>query len=741
MKKYFTACCLFLSSAINAQRVDMPLARFKTGDDSLFSQPSVDDRNWGTILVNKPWEGQGYDKYDGYAWYRFHILLPSSLKENSFWKDSLRINLAKVDDVCEVFFNGMKIGQSGSFPGDKEGYHTTWNRKQEFRVPLSNPLIHWDAENLVAVRVYDGGGPGGMYSSIPFICMLDLVDGLEINNSVPAAFQRNGKAVKNISLVNKFNQPITGKLNYTVNYTESDKSEKNSTAVTLSPNGKFNLSIPISAGGRTTIDYEFIEEHTQKTVRLNETLPYVLTPAPKATPQINGAMVFGVRPNSPFLFKIPATGKKPLRYAVENLPAGLNVDEKTGIITGSLKNRGDYNMTFVVRNSLGTEKRAFTVTCGELLALTPPMGWNSWNCWGLSVSDERLKISAQAMIDKGLIDHGWTYMNIDDGWEAAERNANGEMVPNKKFPDLKKTGDWLHGHGLKFGIYSSPGTRTCGGYLGSYQHEIQDAASYAAWGIDYLKYDWCSYEEVYREEKDTSLAAFKKPYALMQAALQNQNRDIVYSLCQYGMKDVWKWGAEVNGNCWRTTGDIEDTWESLSTIGFSQVTQYMHANPGRWNDPDMMIVGQVGWGDNLHPTRLSPDEQYTHVSLWCLLSAPLLIGCDLGKLDDFTLNLLSNDEVLAVDQDPLGRQARLMIRTENYQVWIKEMKDGSNAIGIFNLSGKDDVIRFYWNELQLGNSRQVRDLWRQKDLGNFSTMFASKVPSHGVTLIRTFNKP
>ncbi|HRI25747.1 MAG TPA: glycoside hydrolase family 27 protein, partial [Ferruginibacter sp.] len=340
-----------------------------------------------------------------------------------------------------------------------------------------------------------------------------------------------------------------------------------------------------------------------------------------------------------------------------------------------------------------------------------------------------------------LIDHGWTYMNIDDGWEAAERNANGEMVPNKKFPDLKKTGDWLHGHGLKFGIYSSPGTRTCGGYLGSYQHEIQDAASYAAWGIDYLKYDWCSYEEVYREEKDTSLAAFKKPYALMQAALQNQNRDIVYSLCQYGMKDVWKWGAEVNGNCWRTTGDIEDTWESLSTIGFSQVTQYMHANPGRWNDPDMMIVGQVGWGDNLHPTRLSPDEQYTHVSLWCLLSAPLLIGCDLGKLDDFTLNLLSNDEVLAVDQDPLGRQARLMIRTENYQVWIKEMKDGSNAIGIFNLSGKDDVIRFYWNELQLGNNRQVRDLWRQKDLGNFSTMFASKVPSHGVTLIRTFNKP
>jgi alpha-galactosidase len=182
--------------------------------------------------------------------------------------------------------------------------------------------------------------------------------------------------------------------------------------------------------------------------------------------------------------------------------------------------------------------------------------------------------------------------------------------------------------------------------------------------------------------------------------------------------------------------DIEDTWQSLSSIGFNQTKQATYAAPGRWNDPDMMIVGQVGWGENLHQTRLTPDEQYTHVSLWCLLSAPLLIGCDLGKLDDFTLNLLTNDEVIAVDQDVLGKQAQQLLKTETYQVWMKDMEDGSKAIGLFNLSDKDDVIRFYWNNLGLGNNYKVRDLWRQKDLGNFSTMFASKVAAHGVTLIR-----
>lgn len=305
---------------------------------------------------------------------------------------------------------------------------------------------------------------------------------------------------------------------------------------------------------------------------------------------------------------------------------------------------------------------------------------------------------------------------------------------------MKKLGDWLHGNGLKFGIYSSPGPRTCGGYLGSYQHEMQDATTYANWGIDYLKYDWCSYGEIH-DRNDTTLASYKKPYQVMQEALQKQKRDIVYSLCQYGMKNVWEWGETVNGNCWRTTGDIEDTWESLSSIGFKQVKQNTYAKPGRWNDPDMMIVGQVGWGDHLHPTRLTPDEQYTHVSLWSLLSAPLLIGCDLSKLDDFTLNLLTNDEVIAINQDIMGRQAKQMLVKNDpggvdYQVWMKELEDGSKAIGIFNMTDKSEVVRFHWNELLLSNSQLVRDVWRQQDLGTFNGMFSTRVAAHGVTLIK-----
>jgi hypothetical protein len=362
------------------------------------------------------------------------------------------------------------------------------------------------------------------------------------------------------------------------------------------------------------------------------------------------------------------------------------------------------------------------------------MGWNSWNCWGLSVSDEKLKSSAQAMIDKGLIDHGWTFMNIDDGWEVETRNAAGEILPNKKFPDMKNLGDWLHGHGLKFGIYSSPGPKTCGGYLGSYQHEQQDASSYADWGIDYLKYDWCSYEEI--NNGDTTLAAYQKPYKVMQHALRSQKRDIIYSLCQYGMKNVSAWGAEVDGNCWRTTGDITDNWKSLSGIGFNQNKLSAYAKPGRWNDPDMMIVGNVGWGENLHPTHLNPDEQYTHVSLWCLLSAPLLIGCDMSQLDDFTLNLLTNDEVIALDQDPLGKQARQMTKTNQYQVWMKELEDGSFAIGVFNLSEQYQDIKVSLKDYGLLGKYLIRDLWRQKNIAVEDHTFDTRVPPHGVNLYK-----
>ena len=712
----------------------MTYAKFITGDAPEYSYPSTDDSRWQDVKVPAQWETQGHDNYDGYGWYRFHVVLPESLKNNSFWKDSLRINVGKIDDVYAVYLNGVKIGQLGSFPEDKGGYQTAWSKEKEFHIASNSPLLKWKGENIISVRAYDGGGAGGLYAGHPFVNMLDLIDGIKIITQ--PAINKSANA-QQVSFTNKFATSISGKCTIEC-FDEEDQSiiSKTENTITLKKDD-IKTFYPAYPKGRDhiTYTYTFTESRTNKTITAKVTPAYILTPKPAATPKINGAKVFGVRPDAPFNFKIAATGKAPLQYSVEGLPEGLSVNSANGVITGKISRKGDYKMNFIVKNNLGTDKRSFTISCGDVLALTPPMGWNSWNCWGLSVSDEKLKASAKAMMDKGLIDHGWTYMNIDDGWEAASRNAAGEIVANNKFPDMKKLGDWLHGNGLKFGIYSSPGTKTCGDYLGSYQHELQDAQTYAQWGIDYLKYDWCSYEAVHGG-KDTSLESYKKPYEVMQDALLKQPRDIVYSLCQYGMKDVWEWGADVNGNCWRTTGDITDTWQSLSGIGFNQTKQYPFAKPGRWNDPDMMIVGQVGWSNNLHPTRLTPDEQYTHVSLWCMLSAPLLIGCDLSKLDDFTLNLLTNDEVIDIDQDPLGKQAKQVFKNETFQVWLKELEDGSKAVAIFNTSDKNDVMRFKWSDFGLGTKQKVRDVWRQKNIGNFDTMFAGAVAPHGVTLIK-----
>ena len=412
--------------------------------------------------------------------------------------------------------------------------------------------------------------------------------------------------------------------------------------------------------------------------------PYVLTPAAPATPRINGASVFGVRPGSPFLYTIPATGERPMTFSAKNLPRGLKLDAKTGHITGTLKNKGEYTVTLRAKNSLGTAEKKFRIVCGDQIALTPPMGWNSWNCFAGAVSEAQVKSAADAMVKSGLINHGWTYINVDDYWQNHRdsqdptlrgpfRDTNGFIVPNSRFPDMKGLADYIHGLGLKAGLYSSPGPWTCGGCAASWQHEEQDAQTYAKWGFDYLKYDWCSYGDIALKEMTNVMktqlwgktapddASAIYPYKLMGNFLRQQNRDIVFSLCQYGMADVWKWGGSVNGNCWRTTGDIVDTWRSMSGIGFKQDQAEPFAKPGNWNDPDMLVVGQVGWG-NLHPSRLTPDEQYTHISLWCLLSAPLLIGCDMTKLDDFTLNLLSNDEVLAIDQDALGKSATCVLK-------------------------------------------------------------------------------
>ena len=481
-------------------------------------------------------------------------------------------------------------------------------------------------------------------------------------------------------------------------------------------------------------------------------LPASLTPPSPPTPQIHGAKVFGVRPGTPFLFTVAATGDRPMTFSADNLPGGLNLNPATGQITGGVLIPGDYDIALHAKNAIGETTRHLLIKAGATLALTPPMGWNSWNCFAGSVSDAKIRAATDAMVKSGLADHGWTYINIDDYWQVnpksndptlhgPERKPDGTISPNSRFPDMKALADYIHAHGLKAGLYSSPGPYTCGGCTGSYQHEEQDAQQYAAWGFDYLKYDWCSYRNIYKKEEGVD--GMKKPYRLMADALGKSGRDIVFSFCQYGTGDVWKWGAATGGNSWRTTDDIRDNWQSMMSNARRQADIGQYAGPGHWNDPDMLVVGKVGWGPDLHPTHLTPDEQYTHISLWALQAAPLLIGCDLTRLDPFTLGLLTNDEVIDIDQDPLGKAAIpfspdvLRLTQKMPEIWTRSLEDGATAVGIFNTSGVAASYEISLSELGFTGPQIIRDVWRQKDLGTFKDHFNSgKIPPHGVLLLR-----
>ena len=515
---------------------------------------------------------------------------------------------------------------------------------------------------------------------------------------------------------------------------------ENETAENIKPGESQAFSYSLHNPNEATYIHYIVELTSgEKQIVASEEIPYILTPQPSPEPKINNAKVYGQRQGKPFLYTIAATGKRPMTFDAINLPEGLKIDKTTGIITGIVANKGEYVTTLVAKNELNSAKKELKIIIGDKIALTPQMGWNSWNCWGLTVDQDKVIASAKTFKEKGLLNHGWTFINIDDGWEIKDdspdpkRDENGNILTNSKFPSMKALGDSIHSMGLKFGIYSSPGPTTCGGYTASYQHELLDAQSFASWGIDYLKYDWCSYSRI---AKDDSRPELQKPYLVMKEALNKIDRDIVYSLCQYGNGNVWEWGESVGGNSWRTTGDISDNWLSMSTIGFNQLDNAPYAGPGNWNDPDMLVVGWVGWGPNLHPTELTPDEQYTHISLWCILSAPLLLGCDLTRLDDFTLNLLTNDEVIAIDQDPLGKQGTPKIVKGDIQVWVKDLEDGNKAVGIFNLG--TDTESFALNLSKIGYSSEVkiRDLWRQKDLGVFKDTYKAVIPSHGVVFIK-----
>ncbi len=458
----------------------------------------------------------------------------------------------------------------------------------------------------------------------------------------------------------------------------------------------------------------------------------MIIPVTPAKPEIHGATITGATPHYRFRFLVPVSGKRPMTYFAKGLPPGLKLNMHTGIITGALPHDGKWNVKLIAKNALGTASEMFTIVGGShKLALTPPMGWNSWNCWAGAVDQSKVADAAKEMVQTGLADYGYTYINIDDTWEAP-RAPDGEIMANQKFPSMRALANKVHSYGLKLGIYSSPGPTTCAGYPASYLHELQDAQTYSKWGIDYLKYDWCSYTSV---AKGTGLEYYWLPYAVMRGALNQVHRDILFSFCQYGMDDVWKWGAATGGNCWRDTGDIRDSWSSLSSIINAQIGLQKYNGPGHWNDPDMLVVGRVGWGDP-HPTHLTPNEQLMHISMWSMFSAPLLIGCDMTKLDPFTLAILTNPEVLAINQDPLGKTAYLVSKTNNTEIWERPLADGTHAVALLNMGYSDKTISVSWKQLHLSGDLAVRDLWLHKNEGMHKRGISFKVPIHGVVLVK-----
>ena len=479
----------------------------------------------------------------------------------------------------------------------------------------------------------------------------------------------------------------------------------------------------------------------------------ILTPPPPPQPRINGPGVFGVRPGSPFLYTIPATGERPMQFGVDSLPKGLRVDSATGRISGQLREKGEYRVLLRATNAKGATQRPFRIVVGDQIALTPPMGWNSWNCWARAVDQDKILRSARAIVATGLINHGWTYVNIDDTWQGRRGGPWNAIQPNEKFPDMKSLCEQIHSMGLKAGIYSTPWVTSyalqvggssddpSGAWLpelasekhwrhGKYSFAAADARQWAQWGFDYLKYDWNPNDLPHAEE--------------MSKSVQNCGRDIIFSLSNSApIAQAADWARLAN--CWRTTGDIWDYWDKsdaewrygISEIGFSQDRWAGYAGPGHWNDPDMLVVGYVGWGPDLHPTKLTPDEQYSHISLWCMLSAPLLIGCDMERMDPFTLNLLTNDEVLALNQDALGKQATRVATVGPVDVYLKELEDGAKALGFFNRGRQTETVDFNkLGRIGIPGKQHVRDLWRQKDLPDTAGTLNVTVAPHGVVLLR-----
>lgn len=446
-------------------------------------------------------------------------------------------------------------------------------------------------------------------------------------------------------------------------------------------------------------------------------------------PRINPPYVVGNYLGTEFIFAIPTSGERPMTWTAEGLPEGLALDEKTGIIRGIVNEAGNYGVKITAKNARGSQVGELQIRIGEELALTPVMGWNSWNTFGKHLTEALIIETAEAMIANGMRDLGYNYINIDDLWQLKERGEDGHIaIDSTKFPrGIKYVADYLHERGFHLGIYSDASEYTCAGVCGSLGYEKRDARDFAAWGVDLLKYDYCGAPA----SRDTAIVRYRK----MGEALRATGRSIVYNICEWGRRKPWEWAKEVGGHYWRTTEDIRDAWDLReSGTGLYGIMDIIDANgeladyagPGGWNDPDMLVAGIFGTSSNINsgnvPFGCTLNEYRTHMSMWCMMAAPLLCGNDVRNMPDSVLNILTNPEIIAIDQDRLGVQGKMVRKVGNCEVWIKPLCGEEVALAVMNRGDQAETIEVPLSLAGFTGCVAVRDVWLHRNLGEYTSL-------------------
>lgn len=499
----------------------------------------------------------------------------------------------------------------------------------------------------------------------------------------------------------------------------------------------------------------------------------ILTPAPGKAPKINGPKIYGIRPGKKMIYRIPCQGERPIQFTIDNLPKGLELDSEKGIITGKIPDSViNYNLTIHAGNKYGEVSRSFKICVGEKIALTPPTGWNSWGGHMITVSDETMRHAADVFVEKGLADAGFQYIGIDDCWmrmtpEMHEsrsefvknkhkgydfegdkvigkiRDGNGNILPNGKFPDMKAMTDYIHSKGLKAGIYSGPGKQTCQRFAASYGHERADADQFAAWGFDLLKYDLCSGSAA-KAGLMKNVPGFKPVdfWRPMAEYLMDQDHDIVFNLCQYGRHDPWTWAPSLNIQSWRTGGDLNHNVHTYFDQALRIATELReYSKPGQWNDPDFMYIHRIkdvhAMNEPSQEIPLTTNQRYQYVSLWSIIAAPYFFSCDINEIDEFTIGLLANEELVTINQDEKAHVAEVIRNDENETILLKKMADGSLILALFNRKAdEENTLSIDWAELGLTEKVSLFDVWRQKEMGQYNRGLKVKLSPDGVGLFR-----